>query len=275
MGRWISRDPIAEWGGSNLYGFVGNDPFDFFDILGKIRIKVGFYGAGRAGGGGRWTYGNGEMRRIFIEATIKAYGYTRKRSAYCYILDEIDRNPKDNVITQQEVNESAVKIMGYSWGGPSATWVSRKLNKGGSNRAVTDCGITRCVKIPVRTLFLLDPVRRWGVGENVENNVHTLWNLYQRKSGWGNNNSYLRGYMMLPMVVNGKYDGHKLNNVSSATSNNQYDIRRYLGHARSRHFFINNNGAWEWRYVYGRDVGHDFVPHVFHSFAVDRMKNFW
>ena len=32
---WPSRDPIAEKGGVNLYGFVGNDGIDSFDILGK------------------------------------------------------------------------------------------------------------------------------------------------------------------------------------------------------------------------------------------------
>jgi RHS repeat-associated protein len=33
-GRWPNRDPIEEWGGFNLYGFVGNDPVAFFDDLG-------------------------------------------------------------------------------------------------------------------------------------------------------------------------------------------------------------------------------------------------
>lgn len=33
-GRWPSRDPIAERGGINLYGFVGNDPLRNIDILG-------------------------------------------------------------------------------------------------------------------------------------------------------------------------------------------------------------------------------------------------
>ncbi len=33
-GRWISRDPIAESGGLNLYGFVGNDPANRWDMLG-------------------------------------------------------------------------------------------------------------------------------------------------------------------------------------------------------------------------------------------------
>ena len=33
-GRWPSRDPIEEGGGVNLYGFVGNDGVDKWDILG-------------------------------------------------------------------------------------------------------------------------------------------------------------------------------------------------------------------------------------------------
>ena len=34
-GRWPSRDPIGERGGVNLYGFVGNNGVNQFDILGK------------------------------------------------------------------------------------------------------------------------------------------------------------------------------------------------------------------------------------------------
>jgi RHS repeat-associated protein len=33
-GRWLSRDPIAEEGGLNLYGYVGNDPIDWVDPFG-------------------------------------------------------------------------------------------------------------------------------------------------------------------------------------------------------------------------------------------------
>lgn len=34
MGRWLSRDPIEEQGGLNLYGFVNNDPVNKWDRLG-------------------------------------------------------------------------------------------------------------------------------------------------------------------------------------------------------------------------------------------------
>ena len=33
-GRWINRDPIAEQGGINLYGFIRNTPLAFMDWLG-------------------------------------------------------------------------------------------------------------------------------------------------------------------------------------------------------------------------------------------------
>jgi RHS repeat-associated protein len=35
-GRWLSRDPIGERGGANLYGFVGNDGIDRSDFLGLL-----------------------------------------------------------------------------------------------------------------------------------------------------------------------------------------------------------------------------------------------
>jgi hypothetical protein len=34
LGRWISRDPIEEKGGLNLYGFVNNDPVNKWDLWG-------------------------------------------------------------------------------------------------------------------------------------------------------------------------------------------------------------------------------------------------
>ncbi len=42
-GRWLSRDPIAEPGGSNLYGFVGNNPISFCDVLGKDSITYNYH----------------------------------------------------------------------------------------------------------------------------------------------------------------------------------------------------------------------------------------
>jgi RHS repeat-associated protein len=36
IGKWISRDPIGEAGGVNLYGYVGNNPVNYADSSGLI-----------------------------------------------------------------------------------------------------------------------------------------------------------------------------------------------------------------------------------------------
>ena len=38
-GSWISRDPLGEQGGLNLYGFVGNDPINDNDCLGLFTLQ--------------------------------------------------------------------------------------------------------------------------------------------------------------------------------------------------------------------------------------------
>ena len=40
LGRWASRDPIEEWGGIGLYGFLWNEPVDGFDFLGLYTDSV-------------------------------------------------------------------------------------------------------------------------------------------------------------------------------------------------------------------------------------------
>jgi RHS repeat-associated protein len=40
-GRWLSRDPIGERGGPNLYGYVGNDPLNLIDPLGLWQVTIG------------------------------------------------------------------------------------------------------------------------------------------------------------------------------------------------------------------------------------------
>lgn len=39
-GRWLSRDPIEEQGGVNLYGFVGNNPVNLVDPLGLSSVSA-------------------------------------------------------------------------------------------------------------------------------------------------------------------------------------------------------------------------------------------
>jgi RHS repeat-associated protein len=40
LGRWLGKDPIGLRGGSNLYGYVGNDPTNFLDPAGKCALLI-------------------------------------------------------------------------------------------------------------------------------------------------------------------------------------------------------------------------------------------
>ncbi|KAF0179609.1 MAG: hypothetical protein FD161_1226 [Limisphaerales bacterium] len=46
-GRWLSRDPIHEWGGPNLYGFSDNNPVNFVDTDGRESMGVYYDPNGR------------------------------------------------------------------------------------------------------------------------------------------------------------------------------------------------------------------------------------
>jgi hypothetical protein len=39
-GRWLSRDPIGEWGGVNNYALAGNSPVNAFDLLGLHQYSL-------------------------------------------------------------------------------------------------------------------------------------------------------------------------------------------------------------------------------------------
>lgn len=58
IGRWISRDPIGEMGGRNLYGYVLSKPLTHTDPLGLVDIAVGF-GANFSAGDGRVSFSYG------------------------------------------------------------------------------------------------------------------------------------------------------------------------------------------------------------------------
>ena len=82
-GRWVSRDPIAELGGLNLYGFALNDPVDYVDKLGMTCLScnavpaqgpdadAGGGGAGHACKTGTLTFTTSQPKAIGSEKDIK------------------------------------------------------------------------------------------------------------------------------------------------------------------------------------------------------------
>lgn len=64
-GRWLTRDPIVEKGGLNLYGSVKNDPIDFWDKLGQ-KCCLRTYHPGNGSVAGHSVLSCGENNEIYV-----------------------------------------------------------------------------------------------------------------------------------------------------------------------------------------------------------------
>ena len=64
LGRWLSRDPIGEIGGINLYNYVSNDPVNGIDPVGLVTFFVH----------GTWSGSTGTFSKDFIHHVMNYYG---------------------------------------------------------------------------------------------------------------------------------------------------------------------------------------------------------
>jgi RHS repeat-associated protein len=70
-GRWLSRDPIGEEGGINLYGYVGNNPVNLVDPDGQLAIGAVVGGvAGAVSAGMSSANHGGSLGQILGSAAI-------------------------------------------------------------------------------------------------------------------------------------------------------------------------------------------------------------
>ena len=74
--RWLSRDPIGEWGGVNLYGFVDNSPVTHLDALGERLLPEGLFCL-VAGGALAWAVWQAvelpyEAEEVMYESALRA-----------------------------------------------------------------------------------------------------------------------------------------------------------------------------------------------------------
>jgi RHS repeat-associated protein len=88
-GRWLSRDPIGEDGGVNLYGFVGNDGVNRWDVLGLAEELTA----------------ESTFKSQLIALPNDASG--RGESLRGFVLD-LERDPKTGKVTIGKAETSAV-----------------------------------------------------------------------------------------------------------------------------------------------------------------------
>ena len=109
LGRWLSPDPIAENGGLNLYGYVGNDPISHVDHLGLHWSQVpghrGWeYHFDQSAGGNDPQHIQYRHNGTTIQRRSYADGSQKHHSSGC-----IDRNVPQSVV------DSATKASAHKW----------------------------------------------------------------------------------------------------------------------------------------------------------------
>jgi RHS repeat-associated protein len=100
-GRWLSRDPIDEQGGLNLYGFVGNNSVGVIDPLG---LDYYIYSTKAWCGVPHWTMvgddGNGKSYEIDIVPVVKKWWQISNRLCGKGTINYIPRNaPATNFLS--------------------------------------------------------------------------------------------------------------------------------------------------------------------------------
>src|SRR5262249_11761378 len=84
--RWLNRDPAQEWGGINLYGFVGNSPLNELDADGLLAFDPDFLGPLQPGywyvGGWSLLYANQINQINHISGLMGATFYAARHALF-------------------------------------------------------------------------------------------------------------------------------------------------------------------------------------------------
>jgi hypothetical protein len=180
LGEGLSRDPIEEEGGINLYGFVANNALNAIDELGLV--IVGFYGADISY---RWPVPANEWLEWLSSGLETAEPVLRPKSAsrpYALYHSRADGQAFSDLLRYLDTNkdgeynpsfcdsEQPIKIFGWSWGGASAVELANRIQNSDKFK-----------KKDVELVAVIDPVTAFRIGDHVvHGNVHRLWNRYQR-----------------------------------------------------------------------------------------------
>jgi len=86
-GRWISRDPLGEAGGLNLYGYVNNSPANYVDPNGKSPLGIA---AAVAVGGAVISQGSVQIQKAMLPQSEIDAASASNQAAMAHLQDVID-----------------------------------------------------------------------------------------------------------------------------------------------------------------------------------------
>ena len=139
-GRWLSRDPIGEAGGINLYGYVGNDPIGLVDPLGlECAVQIGawapgsinIFGHAAAATSGQGVYSFGTTTKTassFSDYLAKQAGY---RDSMVYVLSTTPEQEKLINDYLRPLKDNLPAVPGKDSGDNCAARTNEALKKAG------------------------------------------------------------------------------------------------------------------------------------------------
>ena len=104
--KWLSRDHIAEQGGYNLYGFIGNDGVNKWDYLGK---KINPFAPNGGNGGIFYAWDKDTLRDAGAKVKEIEGGLS-----FSYLMTTYDIKVKDNGCVYFCVSWTPTELLGAS-----------------------------------------------------------------------------------------------------------------------------------------------------------------
>jgi RHS repeat-associated protein len=141
-GRWLSRDPIGEEGGANLYGYVSNNPVNFWDLLGlETAVQIGMRAPGSinifghaaiaTSGQGVYSFGTTtDPASSFSDYLAKQAGY---RDSMVYVLPTTAKQEKLINDYLSQLQDKLPAVPGKDSGDNCAARTNEALKKAGIN----------------------------------------------------------------------------------------------------------------------------------------------
>jgi RHS repeat-associated protein len=101
LGRWLSRDPIGERGGANLFAFVSNDPQSKVDSDGRLTITLKYFSKDHT------TCGERGVSWIF----------RLDKSAPCdgYLVQQVEKHEVEHTCDKSQIIATPIKLTSVWW----------------------------------------------------------------------------------------------------------------------------------------------------------------
>ena len=170
LGEGISRDPIAEKGGVNLYGFVGNRGANRYDLLGLYDLQFD------------WFDGFTDDEKKLVRDTLTLVG-ARAKALQIEIQNEIDRLTPNcgskpcltDILKQLEKLKKVMKKIEKGVASKSENLEFEKADLGNGTSAQLHAIYVPMTDWSISTGY--DPVMQLNI--NTENNGANIWNERQ------------------------------------------------------------------------------------------------